>query len=172
MSRTPLLVHLFFHPESSPARDLALHLFRALNDDAAVPGLRLPTVFGAEDGTGFPPVQHDLDEAERSVVVVLADDNMVVEPTVAPGRQTWSVIQEVNSEYNGRQACSIIGGQNYSFEDCKFNHSGKGGIASAPSSSLGPRVATAALSASACQPTRASSSIVKGSCGGCGTPGR
>jgi len=89
MSRTPLLVHLFFHPESSPARDLALHLFRALNDDAAVPGLRLPTVFGAEDGTGFPPVQHDLDEAERSVVVVLADDNMVVEPTVAPGRQTW-----------------------------------------------------------------------------------
>jgi len=54
----------------------------------------------------------------------------------APGRQTWSVIQEVNSEYNGRQACSIIGGQNYSFEDCKFNHSGKGGIASAPGAGL------------------------------------
>jgi SLOG cluster2/TIR domain len=89
MSRTPLLVHLLFHPESSPARDLALHLFRALNDDPAVPGLRLPTVFAAEDGTGFPPVQHDLDEAERSVVVVLADDNMVVEPDPAPGRQTW-----------------------------------------------------------------------------------
>jgi hypothetical protein len=45
---------------------------------------------------------------------------------------TWSVVEQLNSEYNGRQGCSIIGGQNYSFEDCKFNHSGKDRIAGAP----------------------------------------
>jgi SLOG cluster2/TIR domain len=89
--RTPLLVHLLFHPGSTAARALALDLYRALNEDPAVPGLRLPTVISTEDGTGLPPVRHDLDEAECSVVVVLADDEMVAEPIVMPeGRQTWA----------------------------------------------------------------------------------
>lgn len=87
----PLQVHLIFHPASDAARALALALHRALNGDPAVPGLRIPTVIAAEDGTRLPPLSHDLDEAERSVVVVLADDEMVIEPAVVPdGRQTWA----------------------------------------------------------------------------------
>jgi hypothetical protein len=87
---TPLLVHIIFHPRSAVTREAAIHLHRALNDDPAVPGLRIPTVFAAEDGTGLPPASHDLDEAERSVVVVLADDYMNVEEDVPAGRQNWS----------------------------------------------------------------------------------
>jgi hypothetical protein len=87
---TPLLVHVIFHPRSEAAREAAIHLHGALNDDPAVPGLRVPTVFAAEDGTGLPPVTHDLDEAERSVVVVLADDNMAIEEDVPAGRQNWN----------------------------------------------------------------------------------
>jgi hypothetical protein len=87
---TPLLVHIIFHPRSTATREAAIHLHRALNDDPAVPGLRIPTIFAAEDGTGLPPAIHDLDEAERSVVVVLADDNMAVDDDAPEGRQNWS----------------------------------------------------------------------------------
>ena len=93
--RQPLLVHLILHPKSpgepGTARDLAVRLHEALNDDPAVPGLRVPTVFAADDGTDLPPECYDLDEADRSVVVVLADDAMVVEPAgpLPEGRQTW-----------------------------------------------------------------------------------
>ena len=38
----------------------------------------------------LPPATHDLDEAERSVVVLLADDNMAVDEDVPAGRQNWS----------------------------------------------------------------------------------
>ena len=50
----PLLVHLLFHPEFTPARDMAAHLYQALNGDPSVPGLRIPTVYAAENGTGAP----------------------------------------------------------------------------------------------------------------------
>lgn len=91
MKKQPLLVHLIFHPESSPARQLATAIHEALNDDPALPGLRIPTLFACEDGSGFPPAEPDLDEAERSVVVVLADDKMVIEPpTVPAGKKLWS----------------------------------------------------------------------------------
>jgi hypothetical protein len=68
-------------------------MHRALNDDPAVPGLRVATVFCREDGTGLPPREHDLDEAENSVVVLLADDEMVIEPTTpSAGRRTWAAL--------------------------------------------------------------------------------
>jgi len=90
MNRQPVLVHLIFHPASDPARALAIDIHRALNDDPALPGLRIPTCFACEDGSGFPPEKFDLDEAERSVVVVMADDKMVIEPPVVPaGRKLW-----------------------------------------------------------------------------------
>ncbi len=85
----PFLIHLVFHPASKAARDQALALHRALNADSALPGLTVPTVLLAEDGSGFPPLQHDLDQAEHSAVVVLIDDWMVVEETVPPGRTSW-----------------------------------------------------------------------------------
>ena len=40
--------------------------------------------------------------------------------------------RNVRSEYNVRQGCSIIGGSRYVFENCKFNHTGRGRISSPP----------------------------------------
>jgi hypothetical protein len=50
----------------------------------------------------------------------------------AAQRDTGSLLEAVVSEYNVRQGCSIIGGRNYSFANCKFNHTGKAGMVSAP----------------------------------------
>ena len=72
MPKPPLLVHLIFHPRSEDARALARTIHKALNADPAVPGLRVPTVFCPTDGV-LPPATYDLDEAERSFVVVLTD---------------------------------------------------------------------------------------------------
>lgn len=38
----------------------------------------------------------------------------------------------VRCEFNARQGCSLIGGRNWSFERSMFNHTGRGGLASAP----------------------------------------
>ncbi len=87
---TPLLVHLVFHPESKEGRALAVAIHRALNDDPALPGLRVPTLLVPEDGTGLPPQLLPVDAADLSLVVVLADDEMVVTPTdLVAGRQPW-----------------------------------------------------------------------------------
>jgi hypothetical protein len=76
MAKISLLCHIVFHPDSDEARKLAQRIHSALNDDAAVPGLRIPTVFCAEDGKYQPPPSQNLDEAERSFVIILADDEM------------------------------------------------------------------------------------------------
>jgi len=51
-------------------------------------------------------------------------------------RATAALLEKVVSEYNVRQGCSIVGGRNYSFSDCKFNHTGKGRMTSAPSAGV------------------------------------
>ena len=38
----------------------------------------------------------------------------------------------VRCEYNGRQGCSLVGGRDWAFEDCAFNHTGRAGLESAP----------------------------------------
>ena len=43
-----------------------------------------------------------------------------------------SYVENVRCEYNGRQGVSLVGGRRYFFSDCKFNHTGKANIASAP----------------------------------------
>ncbi len=78
--RPQLLVHLIFHPSSDAGRKLALDIHQALNADPNVPGLRIPTVFCAEDGSGAPPVDPALDRAARSFVMPLADTEMDVDP--------------------------------------------------------------------------------------------
>jgi hypothetical protein len=51
----------------------------------------------------------------------------------APANRTTSTkLAEVLSEYNVRQGCSVIGGSNFSFENCGFMNTGKAGMASAP----------------------------------------
>jgi hypothetical protein len=79
MPKQPLLVHLVFHPRSDAARRLARHVHRQLNDDAVVPGLRVPTVFCPFDGAGHPPSAIRPEFAERNFVVPLADDEMCID---------------------------------------------------------------------------------------------
>lgn len=83
----PLQVQLIFHPRSESARSLALGLHRALDQDPAVPGLRVPIVFAPDDGSGHPPKLEALDEAERNFVVLIADDLMAIER----GGPSWPV---------------------------------------------------------------------------------
>lgn len=88
MRPTPLLVHLVFHPDSVHARELAVLLHRSFNSDPLLPGLRVPTVMLSEDGSGLPPEIHNLDEAQHSIVIVLADDFMLVGEG-QEGRISW-----------------------------------------------------------------------------------
>jgi hypothetical protein len=48
------------------------------------------------------------------------------------GSAAASVIEDVRCEYNGRQGVSLVGGRGYAFKRCKFNHTGKAGIATSP----------------------------------------
>ena len=55
---------------------LARNIHESLNADPSVPGLRVPTVFVPTDGIS-PPTAYDLDVAEHSFVVVLADAHVI-----------------------------------------------------------------------------------------------
>ena len=57
-------------------------------------------------------------------------DGVLIDGTAE--RDSVSVLEDVVSEYNVRQGCSVIGGRNYAFVNCKFNHTGKAGMVSAP----------------------------------------
>ena len=76
--RPSLLVHVLFHPDSERARALARSIHGALNTDPLVPGLRVPTSFCPTDG-GRPTEPPDLEQADRNVVVVLADALLAVD---------------------------------------------------------------------------------------------
>ena len=52
--------------------------------------------------------------------------------TAASDRTASTYVKNVISEYNARQGCTVGGGANYSFVDCKFNHTGRAGLVSAP----------------------------------------
>lgn len=87
MAKPPLLVHVVFHPDSDKARELARSIHQALNADAAVPGLRVPTVFCLTDGV-LPLAAIDMDRAERSFFLVLADYHVVDRDSEQT--RTWS----------------------------------------------------------------------------------
>jgi len=48
------------------------------------------------------------------------------------GRNAAGIIEDLVTEYNGRQGCSIVGGRSYTFTRCKFNHNGKSRVSSPP----------------------------------------
>ena len=48
------------------------------------------------------------------------------------GRLAASTVSELTSDHNGRQGCSLVGGRNYAFQDCRFLSTGKGGLRSSP----------------------------------------
>jgi hypothetical protein len=87
MPKPPLLVHIIFHPASDDARELARTIHKRLNADPALPGLRVPTVFCPNDGV-MPPAAYDLDEVERSFVVILADYHVVADRD-SEHERTW-----------------------------------------------------------------------------------
>jgi hypothetical protein len=95
MSKMPFLIHLVFHPRSADARAMAREIHQALNQDPAVPGLRIPTRFNQEPLEGepvLPPTGGDwFDEAERVFIAVLADDylNEEYEDDIPEGRKDW-----------------------------------------------------------------------------------
>jgi SLOG cluster2/TIR domain len=76
MTQFPVLVQFEYHPASETAAATAEYLHDTLNDDPSVPGLRVPTCFVAENGSMAPPAAQLADEAERVVVVLLADDHL------------------------------------------------------------------------------------------------
>ena len=87
-----LMVHIVFHPKSINSRKLAEKIYLSLNDDPAIPGLRIPIKFTIEDGTELPPLDSKgFDQAEREFVLVLADDYLKVgyQGDIPPGRKNW-----------------------------------------------------------------------------------
>lgn len=50
----------------------------------------------------------------------------------APSATAAGHVTRLRAGHNGRQGCSIIGGNGYTFGDCRFEGSGRGRIASAP----------------------------------------
>lgn len=74
----PLLVQFEFHPASKEAAAAAEYLHEVLNPDPAVPGLKIPTTFTPDDGSGEPPEPAVATEADRVLVVLLADDLLAV----------------------------------------------------------------------------------------------
>jgi hypothetical protein len=74
----PVLVQFEFHPASTDAAEMAEYLRNVINDDAAVPGLRIPTSFTPDDYSFMPPEPRLSEEADRVLVVLLADDQLVM----------------------------------------------------------------------------------------------
>lgn len=74
----PLLVQFEFHPASKEAAAAAEYLHSVLNADPAVPALQVPTYFTPDDGSGEPPEPRVATEADRVLVVLLADDHLAV----------------------------------------------------------------------------------------------
>lgn len=77
-NKFPLLVQFEFHPDSQEAEAVAKYLHEVLNADPAVPGLQVPTFYTPNDGSGDPPEPRVATEADRVVVVLLADDHLRV----------------------------------------------------------------------------------------------
>jgi hypothetical protein len=76
--KLPLLVQFEYHPASKEAAKAAEYLHETLNADPAVPGLQIATCFTPDDGTGDPPEPALAAEADRVLVVLLADDHLAV----------------------------------------------------------------------------------------------
>lgn len=76
MTRFPLLVQFEFHPASTEAAAAAEYLHEVLNADPAVPGLQIPTTFTPDNGSDEPPDPAVATEADRVLVVLLADDHL------------------------------------------------------------------------------------------------
>lgn len=73
MIRLPILVQFEYHTDAVDAACLAEHLHYALNDDPAVPGLRIPTLFIPQDGTDDMPKPRMAPEADRTRPAIVGE---------------------------------------------------------------------------------------------------
>ena len=89
-AKFPVLVQFEFHPAATDAAAIAEYLRRVIHDDAAVPGLRIPTRFTPDDYSFMPPEPRLSQEADHVLVVLLADDQLVKHArTGTGGGITW-----------------------------------------------------------------------------------
>jgi hypothetical protein len=88
-TKFPLLVQFEFHPASTEAAAMAEYLRTVVSDDPAVPGLRIPTCFTPDDYSFMPPEPRLSSEADRVLVVLLADDQLVAHARSGTRGQTW-----------------------------------------------------------------------------------
>lgn len=89
MTKFPLLVQFEFHTASAEAAATAEYLRTVINDDAAVPGLRIPTCFTPDDYSFMPPEPRLSEEADRVLVVLLADDQLAAHARAGKNGFTW-----------------------------------------------------------------------------------
>ena len=88
MSHTPLVIYVLWHPAAAEAAALASEVYRwfhAPSDDLLRSGMGVPVFFRSESAGqagGLPRAIH-FDEADCNVIVVLAEQNMVADPSWA-----------------------------------------------------------------------------------------
>lgn len=80
--RPPLHIHLLAHPKSETATKLTVDLMQRFVEPPASGGLRIPVFFTLDLGNDLPPALNgedklDLEAAQHSIVVVLADRRML-----------------------------------------------------------------------------------------------
>lgn len=80
-------------------------------------GLRLLNNSGGETVIGVYSHHHAL-------------DGLLIDAPV--DRSTETALQDVVSEYNARQGCSVVGGSNFKFTDSRFSNAGQAILCSAP----------------------------------------
>ncbi len=105
--RPPLQLFFLFHPKSADARAFAEKLMDRFVEPPISGGLRLPVRFSPDRGDGLPPTLDgdeplDLDAAQGTIVVFLADQTMVqaVRPTDR-GRQ-WREFHDRLKQSEGK----------------------------------------------------------------------
>lgn len=90
VAKFPLAVQLEYFVRSKEASDTGEWLQAKFNDDPAVPGIRIPIYFTPDEGNLEPPSPLIAPEAERVMVVLLADDYLAAHArTPANGKMTW-----------------------------------------------------------------------------------
>jgi hypothetical protein len=111
--------------------------------DGNIKGLKIGGPYGDTGrqipGNGILLVNNGSDEIVRNVHVHHQPlDGMMIAglDSLAAARGVTRRVDNLRSEYNGRQGVSLVGGRGYVFTNCKFNHTGRGGIVSAPGAGL------------------------------------
>lgn len=99
-TRPPLHLHLLAHPQSDQAKTIASALMQHFVEPPASGGLRIPVFFTPDRGDDLPPgfgaeQGLDLDAAQHSLVVVLADERMLRTVPFGTGAEWITFMQQV-----------------------------------------------------------------------------